>query len=325
MKQTIAVVGASTFLGRRIVAHLQSSDWVTPIAIDYDIAGLPSSVRSIRVSNSESWTHAIQDCNAVVNASFGSASTITSMMTALIEAAQSTHSKPRIVNVSSMTVYGAATGLVDEDQAPVGSLNDYASARLEAERIAQGYPRIVTLRPGCEYGPGCYAWSERIARLLLARRIGDLGARGDGYCNLIFIDDLVRAVGVALTQPGLEGQAFNIAMCDPPTWNEYFIQFGQQLGAVPVRRVTQRRMKIETKLLAIPLKVGEIALGKIGLASALPPAIPPSLLDVCRQEIRLDVSRAEARLGLRWTPLDEGLRQTAAALGRTAAALAESY
>jgi nucleoside-diphosphate-sugar epimerase len=159
----------------------------------------------------------------------------------------------------------------------------------------------------------------------MARRLGDLGARGDGYCNLVYIDDLVRAVAAAVTQPNVDGHAFNIAMSDPPTWNEYFIRFGQMLGGVPVRRVTQRRMKIETKLLAIPLKVGEIALGKIGLASAWPPAIPPSLLDLCRQEIRLDVTRAESALGLRWTPLEEGLRQTAAALGRAAAVLAESY
>jgi len=43
----------------------------------------------------------------------------------------------------------------------------------------------------------------------------------------------------------------------------------------------------------------------------VPPPIPPSLLKLMQQEIKLDVRRAEAQLGLRWIPLDVGLNDTA--------------
>ncbi len=32
------------------------------------------------------------------------------------------------------------------------------------------------------------------------------------------------------------GQAFNLAMSGPPTWNEYLVRFARALHAVPVAR-----------------------------------------------------------------------------------------
>jgi 2-alkyl-3-oxoalkanoate reductase len=142
--------------------------------------------------------------------------------------------------------------------------------------------------------------------------LGDLGAGGDGYCNLLFMDDLVAAILAALRKPELGGRAFNLALPAPPTWNEYFIAFAKALGAVPVRRVTRRRLALETKILAPPLKVAEMLAGRVGLSPArLPPAIPPSLLRLCRQEIRLDVRQAELALAVRWTSLEDGLSRAA--------------
>jgi nucleoside-diphosphate-sugar epimerase len=325
MKQSVAVVGATNFFGRHIVDALKATDWARPVAVDHRLNDSSAGIHAVRVErgNAQTWKSALEGCSAVVVCTFGGADVITSMMRDAIEAVRACAPQARVVNLSSMTVYGEATGLIDESQTPVGALSDYASARLEAERIASSHSKVVTLRPGCEYGPDCYAWSERIGRLLMARRLGDLGARGDGYCNLVYIDDLVTAVLAALTTPSIEGEAFNLGVSAPPTWNEYFIRFGLALGAVPVRRVTKRRLTIETKALAVPLKLGEIAFKALGAQpSWLPPAIPPSLLQVCRQEIRLDVTKAEKLLAMTWTPIDVGLKKAAASLVSPAAALA---
>jgi 2-alkyl-3-oxoalkanoate reductase len=324
MKQNVAVVGANNFFGRRIVDALKTTDWAQPVAVDHQLRDVGTGVRVARVErgNAQSWRTALEGCSAVVICTFGGADEITATMRDAIDATRAYAPQARVVNLSSMTVYGEATGLIDESQPPVGALNDYASARVEAERIASTHSKIVTLRPGCEYGPDCYAWSERIGRLLIARRIGDLGASGDGYCNLVYIDDVIRAVLAAITTPSIEGEAFNLGVSMPPTWNEYFIRFGIALGAVPVRRVTKRRLTIETKALAIPLKVSEIGCKALGAQpSWLPPAIPPSLLQVCRQEIRLDVSKAERVLGMSWTPMEVGVKNAAASLVPSAAAL----
>ena len=296
-RQQILVLGSDNIVGQRIVGALAASDWATPIS--GDIASLKKSPA----------------VSAIVNAVTGSANTIRSTATKLFITAAQLIPTPRIVYVSSMTVYGSATGAVDEQSPLLGDVSNYAAAHVDAEALAHTYARSVILRPGCEYGPGCVQWSERVGRWLLARRIGDLGALGDGYCNLIYIDDVVSAVLQALRAPDIEGQSFNLVMASPPTWNEYLLLYAKALGAVPVRRVTQRRLKLETKIAAIPLKVIELVAQRLGItARFVPEAIPPSFLTLCSQEITLTVTKAETRLGLQWTPLAAGLKQAAAAL-----------
>jgi nucleoside-diphosphate-sugar epimerase len=133
------------------------------------------------------------------------------------------------------------------------------------------------------------------------------------------VDDLVHAVGSALRTPGADGRIFNLAMRSPPTWNEYFERFGMALGAVPIARISRRRLWIETALLAPPLKALQIAARPLPRLRALIAApMPPSFARLCAQHITLDVSRAERVLGMTWTPLDQGLRATASAILRAA-------
>ncbi len=213
-----------------------------------------------------------------------------------------------------MTVYGSGDLLADERIRPRTDLGAYAAAQAEAEAAIADHSNAVILRPGCEYGPGCPHWSTRIALLLEAHRLGDLGAAGDGICNLIFLDDLAAAVLSALRHPGIGGEIFNIAMRSPPTWNDYLIRFGIALGAVPIRRITARRLNLESRLLAPPLRVMEILAGRrSGRPRLAVPQITSSLLKLCRQRITLDVAKAEAMLGMKWTALDQGIACAAAA------------
>ena len=300
---TLLVYGVESPLGRRVVETLGASADLCTVAAD---SLAPDALRA-----------AVRDAQAVVNAAMGAPADIVRAAERLSEAMRGATAAKRLVHISSMTVYGGATGVCDEASSPVGTLSAYAAAHVAAEAIARGFPQTVVLRPGVEYGPGCEPWSGRIARWLEARRIGDLGAGGDGYCNLVFIDDLVRAVLAAAQVPTAAGRIFNVAMPDPPTWNGYLIGFGVALGAIPVRRLTRRRWNIETKLLAAPLKVAELTLGRVPfLARRLPPAIPPSFRRLCTQEIRLDVRAAQETLGLAWTPLPAGLKAAAAAYRR---------
>jgi len=97
-----------------------------------------------------------------------------------------------------------------------------------------------------------------------------------------------------------------------PSWNDYFLMFARALGAVPIARLSHRRLAVEGKLLAPPLKIAEILAGKAGLARLVPPPVPPSLLRLWRQEIHLSSALAEAELGIAWRDLGAGLAETAA-------------
>jgi 2-alkyl-3-oxoalkanoate reductase len=169
----------------------------------------------------------------------------------------------------------------------------------------------VILRAGVEYGPGCATWSGRVARWLRGHRLGDLGEAGDGVCNLIYLEDLLSVILTALSEAAVDGGIFNVAASDKPTWNEYFTQYAVALGAVPVRRISPRRLSLEAGIAAPLLKLAEILTGGVGGSRLVPPPIPASLLRTCRHEIALTVTQVENRLGARWTPLEEGLRRAA--------------
>jgi 2-alkyl-3-oxoalkanoate reductase len=318
MKQRILVLGASGFIGKHVAAALAASDWATPVCASRHSppagSGDPASSVRLDATDAAQVRHAMEGASGVVNCVAGSSETIMNSTRVLFSIASGMPDRPRIVHLSSLAIYGAATGDVDESTPPKGELSAYGAAKLEAERFATSELSLVVFRPGIVYGPGSVQWSGRIANLLESRRLGDLGRAGDGYCNLVYVDDVVEAILAALRRPGLAGKTFNLSLPQPPTWNDYFVRYAKALGAVPVVRITKRRLKIESKILAPPLKIAEMVLGKFGprFKSLIPQAIPPSLVRTFGQEIRMRVDRAEQELGLRWRPLDEGLRQASA-------------
>jgi nucleoside-diphosphate-sugar epimerase len=316
MNGRIIVLGADGFIGRRVVSALAESGWATAIAasrrpILTSGSGHPRIERlQLDATDADALKTALAGAQGVINCVAGNADTIVATTRALIDAARI--SQATVVDFSSMAVYGSATGTINEDTPLLGDTGPYGVAKIEAESIARTYARAVRLRPGIVYGPGSTQWSERIASWLLARRVGDLGAAGDGYCNLVHVDDVATAAVRALRTPAALGQAFNLSLANPPTWNEYFWLYAKALDAVPLRRITARRMKLE-KIAAIPLKIAEIVAKKAKLKLALPPPIPPSLPPLWRQELRLDVHRAETLLDMQWRPLEAALKQTAEA------------
>lgn len=322
MKQRILVIGGGGFIGRRIVAALTGEGAAQVVAAGRRAPAVPAGVEALALdaTDGEALRRQLGDFDAVVNCMSGRAAAIQANAQALNDAAIRHRTPPLLVHLSSMAVYGDVRGRVDESVAPHGRLAGYAAAKLAAEQAISGYARRVVLRPGCVYGAGSPQWSERIAHLLIARRVGDLGAAGDGYCNLVHVDDVAAAVLQSLRRSQAEGCCYNLAMPEPPTWNEYFARFARVLGAVPLRRVSARRLQVESRVLAPVLKGAELLARMAGgVPGWLPPAIPPSLLALWRQEIRLDARRAQIELGVEWKPLEQGLRESVAALRRSSA------
>jgi 2-alkyl-3-oxoalkanoate reductase len=313
MKQSILVLGAAGFIGKEVVAGLAAAGWATPIlGVRRASTSRDFDHRIVEATEADSVYAALQDITAVVNCVAGDADTIVRAAKALFGAARRKTPAPRIIHLSTMSVYGSAVGLVEETAALLGDLGPYSAAKVAAESEAAAYPRTVIFRPGCVFGPGSEQWTTRMARLLSAHRLGDLGPAGDGYCNLVSVADVVLAILRALEDPSTDGRVFNLSTPEPPTWNQFLIKFSTALRAVPVQRISGRRLRIETKLLAPPLKVAEILARACKLdPQRLPPPIPPSMIRLMGQEIRLDTKRAEADLGVRWKDLDATLDEGA--------------
>jgi nucleoside-diphosphate-sugar epimerase len=309
MKARILVLGATGYVGRHLVKALGRADWAEPVAASRREG---SGLRRVDATDPASLAAALADVDGVVNCVAGAPAAIIANARALLAALEAPHARvapPPVVHFSSMAVYGAAEGRIDEEAA-LDAVSPYGRAKQEAEQCLAVLPALTLLRPGCVYGGGSPQWSVRIAQLLRAGRLGDLGAAGDGCSNLVHIDDVVQAALAALHTPLSGARAYNLAMADAPRWNEYFVAYARILGATPVERIGARRLAFETKVLAPALKIAEIAGRKLG-GVRVPPPLPPSLARLWQQDIRLDARRAEETFGLAWRPWRTALQAEA--------------
>jgi nucleoside-diphosphate-sugar epimerase len=312
----VLVLGGSGYIGSRLCAMLAESGWATPVSASrhavWDTQSLP-----LEATDADQLKRALRGMDAVVNCVAGSAQAIAQGARVLVQAANESGCR-RIVHLSTMSVYGALEGEVREDAPRDANIGWYAKAKCEAEDAISAFAlhggSVVMLRPGCVWGPGSELWVGRIGRLLRAHRLGDLGAAGDGWSNLVALQDVCAAILASLRlDVGGAPLIYNLAAPDSPRWNGYFVDLALAIDATPVRRLSPRQLKLDAKLASPCLKLTEILLKKAGRAtSRLPDPLPPGLLGVFERHLHLRGERAQHELGLRWTPYDEVLPAAAA-------------
>jgi nucleoside-diphosphate-sugar epimerase len=311
----VLVLGGSGYIGSRLCDRLEATSWAMPVrASSRHVAG-----NGVRVDTTDmaSLVHALHDVDAVVNCVAGNRRAIAEGARALVLACIETGC-PRIVHLSSMSVYGPREGAVRDDAATDPSLGWYARAKCEAEHCMTAFARAggtaVVMRPGCVWGPGSQLWVGRIARYLNARRLGDLGAAGDGWSNLVHVDNVCDAIEAALQLPESPGRvrAYNLAAPDSPRWNEYFVDLALAIGATPVRRISQLQLRLDAWLGGPPLKIAQTAFARLGRRTArVPDPLPPNLVGLWERHLRLESPGAERDFDMRWTPYGTGLAQAA--------------
>jgi nucleoside-diphosphate-sugar epimerase len=313
----VLVLGSGGFVGQAVLRALRRDGIETVAGLRRPSPGTANDVAFVAVDATDmaSVANACRGTTHVVNCVGGSPKTMLAATRNVCAAALQT-GIARVVHFSSVAVYGTAEGLIDES-APLGvGVDWYGAAKVRCESIAQDFSNhglpVVILRPGCIYGPGSTLWTARIGRLLAARRLGDLGARGDGRCNIIYINDVAAAVVACLTRPLVNGTALNLSDPDPITWNDYFMRYGRAIGAVPIRRLPDWQISLE-RFLAPPLELAQIAASRLHLPTGLiPDPVTPSLLRTCRLDAVYDGRKALAALGYTRTSLAQGLEQAAA-------------
>lgn len=311
MKPRVLVLGGDGFIGRRVAQAVIDSQQLTAVVASRRGVTSCKDAKALRldVGNTEALARTLDGCAAVVDCTAGSPEQIRSHARSLTQALTSRSHGPLLVHLSSMAVYGAARGRVVENSECLPT-TAYGCAKLDGEHMLSLYPQRVVLRPGCVYGVGGKQWSLDIARLLMQRRVGYLGAAGSGHANLVHVDDVADSVVRLLTGPRRTGECFNLAMPEAPTWNEYFALFAMMLGTVPLRNIGDRRLRLETRLLAPALVMLERCARSLGRGLRWP-AITPSASNLWSQRIFVDSSKAHAQLLPQWRPLSPALAEVA--------------
>ena len=316
--QTVLVIGGGEITDVRLMDALAAHPAYRGIIFGRTISRDDGSHREPRdheATKTADIATALAGVDMVVNCIAGNPGTILATTKALCDAARRNPPR-RIIHLSSMTVYGGAEGLVDEETRPEPPLNTYAKVRIECEALVRQYVAdggdAVIVRPSCVFGPGSEPWASRIARLLSSRRLGDLGSLGDGVCNLIHVDDLVALMIAMLSASDVSGETFNASADWPrPTWNEFLIRFGRAIGATPVARISARRMQVEVKLLAPLLRGAALVAGRVGAGRLVPDAMTPSFVRLLRQNITISGAKVATRVDIAHTPLDRAIDETA--------------
>jgi nucleoside-diphosphate-sugar epimerase len=147
------------------------------------------------------------------------------------------HGVRRVVYVSSLSVLEHAVrrnGKITE-MWPLEPHADrrgaYTQTKLDAERLVsaavqdQGLPAFV-IRPGVIFGPGVEPSSPAGSFAMFGRWI--VVGNGSLPLPLVYVDDVVDALLLALTRPGLEGKLVNLVDPTSVTQRE-FIEIAQRV------------------------------------------------------------------------------------------------
>jgi nucleoside-diphosphate-sugar epimerase len=143
----------------------------------------------------------------------------------------------RVVQVSSVGVYGHVAHPPAAEDAPLSPDNDYERTKAAGERAAWEAARrteldLVVLRPSWVYGVGCPR-TRKLIGSLRKRRFFFIG-RGNNLRHPVYIDDTLAGLELAaLAGPEVAGRTFNIAGPRWMTVEEMVAEFARALGLPP--------------------------------------------------------------------------------------------
>lgn len=236
----VAILGASGFIGGRIVERLHLTGEAEPRPVVRTAARLAGPARFAldgRVADAldrRALAEAMAGCEAAVHAVAGDRRTILLSADAAYRAAEETGLK-RLIYLSSASVHGQAPAPGTDERTALSRRQPvaYNRSKIDAEALLgrlrrSGAVELVILRPGIVYGPRSY-WTGGLADELLS---GDayLVEGGTGICNALYVDNLVHAIQLALSMPGIDGEAFLLGEEETVTWRDLYRPVVEALG-----------------------------------------------------------------------------------------------
>jgi nucleoside-diphosphate-sugar epimerase len=163
----------------------------------------------------------------------------------LLDAMLEREEPPKLVLVSSFSVYGTANlprGATVNEHTPLETepvrRDPYSQVKLRQEQLCwerreeQPYP-LVVLRPGVIYGPTGGALSGRIGLQLpgLYLHLGD-----SNILPLTYVDNCAEAIAIAGEREDAVGKVFNVHDDDLPTARAYLRRYTREVR--PLRKLT---------------------------------------------------------------------------------------
>lgn len=236
----VLVIGASGFIGSRLVEHLALEHGAKVTALVRDrrraarIARLDVAIKEADLSGDLSGV--VQGQTVVFNLAHDFRRDGNANLRAFnaLAGACAAAKVDRFVHVSSIAVYDAWPGPdLDEDAPAHAEGSEYKSAKLAMEvelaaRSADGSLPSVVVQPTIVYGPFSALWTDLPGQWL---------AEGDvflpepaGLANAVYVDDVVQGLIRAAVAEGAAGQRFILSGPEPRPWRDLFAGYAAALG-----------------------------------------------------------------------------------------------
>jgi nucleoside-diphosphate-sugar epimerase len=253
--RTVLVTGAGGFIGGRVVEVLHTSGAATVRAgirrwaAAARVGRFPVDLVRCDITSAADVEEALKGVTHVVHCAVGDRRvTVEGTRTLLAGALKS--GVERVVHISTVDVYGAPEGEVEETHPLTYTDRPYGDSKIDAEKVCQEFVNkglhVTMLRPTLVYGPFSANWTVEFAQRLQAKPWLIAEEYAQGMCNLLYVDDLVGAVVRGLDAPIPSGEAFNINGPERPTWSHYFHALNDAMGLPPLVAEPAMRARLTT-------------------------------------------------------------------------------
>jgi len=211
----------------------------------------------------------------------------------MLEAALEAGSLKRFVHLSSVGVYpvGEHHSTNEAAASKEGWIDPYTRTKQEQEQVVRRHIKmdkapIVMLRPGLTYGPRDRTFIPQVLDGLKRNRIPIIGD-GEAVLSNTYIGNLIPAIFLALTQPNVVGDVFNIRDPRPVSRVEFLRTIAERAGyPQPTRKLSPFLAQTLTTL-------SEAIWGTLGMQ----PPLTKAKLKVLMTNLDFSIDRARAKLG----------------------------
>ena len=268
-KRTVLITGAGGFIGGRVAEVFHTSGWATVRAgvrrwsSAARLGRLPIEIVPCDVTDAEQVRAAMEGVDAVVHCAVGGPEVTVGGTRTVMETAQRL-GVGHVVHLSTIDVYGDASGTVTEATAVARTGSAYGDSKVDAEEVCRefidaGVP-ITVLRPTLVYGPFSANWTMLYAERLTSESWFLPEAFTGGRCNLVYVDDLVQAIARAVVTPEAAGAFLNVNGPDDVTWHQYFTALNDAMGLPPLTASSPAHSKARARLMMPARKLAKFLL-----------------------------------------------------------------
>lgn len=306
----VLITGANGFIGGALMRHYRAQG-IAVVGVDLVANGVD--IIEGDVGKPHTFAQLLEDCDVVIHTAAIVSNAISDAdmwninvrATGNLVAAAVKYRVERFVHISSIVAYGnAAVGELDETHPVHADGGSYVLTKLASEHAvlaatAKSDMQAVIIRPGDVYGPGSRPWVTLPLEAITKGQFM-LPARGQGLFRPIYIDDLIRGIGLAVSTPEAAGEIINLSCSGYITTHDFFSHHFKWLG--------------KRGPLTVPTRVALLAAAAASKIADLTGGVnEASTATVLQLSTQSWFSIAKAQTILGWAPeiaFDEGMRRS---------------